>query len=86
MAHGLDWLPPTMHMDMVCGQILAENEALGPVLHEGDQYYFCSSRCQSHFLRSAKPVSRKVKAVILPFPIAQVESASHDPALEANAF
>jgi YHS domain-containing protein len=70
-------------MDLVCGQILAENEALGPVLHEGDQYYFCSSRCQSHFLRRATPARKKVKAVILPFPIAQVDP--HDPALEAQA-
>ena len=84
MAHE-DWLPPTMHMDLVCGQILAENEALGPVLHEGDQYYFCSSRCQSHFLRSAKPAAKKVKAVILPFP-APVEAGKQDAPLEAQAF
>ena len=84
MAHE-DWLPPTMHMDLVCGQILAENEALGPVLHEGDQYYFCSSRCQSHFLRSAKPTSKKVKAVILPFP-APAEAARQEAPLEAQAY
>ena len=86
MAQGQDWLPPTMHMDLVCGQILTENEALGPVLHEGDQYYFCSSRCQSHFLRSAKPATtKKVKAVILPFPIEQVEAAPREHSLQVKA-
>lgn len=85
MAQEIDWLPPTMHMDLVCGQILAENEALGPVLHEGDQYYFCSSRCQSHFLRSAKRPSKKVKAVILPFPAAPSESASQNVPLQVKA-
>ncbi|GEM_PF-5051318 len=86
MAQELDWLPPTMHMDLVCGQILAQNEALGPVLHDGEQYYFCSSRCQSHFLRSAKPARKKVKAVILPFPGEHAEGSIHGPALKAKAF
>ncbi|MNR82061.1 hypothetical protein D3C72_128150 [compost metagenome] len=88
MAQGQDWLPPTMHMDLVCGQILAENEALGPVLHEGDQYYFCSSRCQSHFLRSSRtPLkSKKTKAVILSFPVPPVEDALPNPTMQANAF
>lgn len=79
MAQDIDWLPPTMHMDLVCGQVLAENEALGPVLHEGDQYYFCSSRCQSHFLRSAKRPAKKVKGVILPFPLPPSEAESASP-------
>lgn len=88
MAHE-DWLPPSMHMDLVCGQILAENEALGPVLHEGDQFYFCSSRCQSHFLRSAKRPEKspykKLKAVILPFPPTSEPTPAETP-LEAPMY
>ena len=87
MAQGLDWLPPTMHMDLVCGQILDQNEALGPVLHDGEQYYFCSSRCQSHFLRTAKPARKKAKAVILAFPIDQVvEHVVEAAPIEAASF
>jgi len=81
MAQGTEWLPPSMHLDLVCGQILDHQEALGPVLHDGEQYYFCSARCQSHFLRTAKPVAQKrVKAVILPFPVeakvSEIEAAA----------
>lgn len=84
MVHGLDWLPPSMHMDLVCGQVLSRNEALGPVLHDGEQYYFCSSRCQSHFLRTAKPARKTIKGVILPFPIEHV--VDHERAREVNAY
>jgi YHS domain-containing protein len=84
MAQESDWFPPMMHMDLVCGQILDRDDALGPVLHEGEQYYFCSSRCQSHFLRRTKPVRKKVKAVILPFPLEPC--SPQELPLEANAF
>lgn len=82
MAQESDWFPPMMHMDLVCGQILAENDALGPVLHEGDQYFFCSSRCQSHFLRSTRQPLKKRKAMVLPFPS---PSSEGEPAVHLKA-
>lgn len=85
MAHGHDWLPPTMHMDLVCGQILDQNDALGPVLHDGEQYYFCSARCQTHFLRTAKATRKTAKAVILQFPVDQVVEKVVEPAVEVSA-
>lgn len=87
MASESDWFPPTMHMDLVCGQILDRNEALGPVLHEGEQYFFCSSRCQSHFLRSEASSSHEAtKAVILPFPVARRLEPVADAGMGAQAF
>lgn len=88
MAQGFDWLPPHMHFDWVCGQILTQDEALGPILHDGEQFYFCSMRCQSHFLRTAKAKPRKAKAVILAFPVEQkvVERLVDDSSLEAVSY
>src|SRR5262245_25804075 len=54
-------------LDPICNMSVSPERSLGPVVHDGQAYYFCSQQCLQRF--SAKPFTPSV-ASTFPFEVA----------------
>ena len=71
-----------MVTDPVCGMAMKESEAAGKVVHAGETYYFCSSRCLEQF--NANPLAyMHPRQEAIPLKMAVGQSHVHAPGMAA---